>query len=125
LGFGAAADLHLTWLDVHGVGLGAHALAGGQGRGVLIGVLKRGARHGQGGLLRDVMGGLFSRAICGVLMARKRRNFWVWFGKAIGFFVHFERENGDSWTLQLRSEDLMVLRIVSHVIAAEGSIVGF
>ena len=75
-----------------------HALAGGQGRGVLCGVLDRGARHEQGVLLRDVMGGLcffiarlFSRAISGVLMAWKRRNFWVWLGKAIGFFVHFHK----------------------------------
>ena len=89
---GAAADLDLTRLDIHGVGHGTHALAGGQGRGgVLSGVLDMSARHGQGVLPKDVMGGLFSRAISGVLLARKRRNFWVWFGKAIGSFVHFHK----------------------------------
>ena len=41
------------------------------------------------------------------------------------FRILIEREKGDSWILQLRPDNLMVLRIVSQAAAAVGSIVEF
>ena len=41
------------------------------------------------------------------------------------FRILIEREKGDSWILQLRPDNLMVLRIVSHAKAAVGSNVEF
>ena len=39
------------------------------------------------------------------------------------FLILIESENGDSWILQFRPEDLMVLRMTSHAVV--GSMVGF
>ena len=41
------------------------------------------------------------------------------------FRILMEREKGDSWILQLRPDNLMVLRIVSHAAAVVGSMVEF